>query len=86
MDVAEVDKVGVGGGGDCKDETVGKLLSKNSNKIIGYLTPNARWAFIQLRQAFIKALIFQHFDLKCHIRIKSDASGYAIGRVLSQLS
>ena len=72
---------------NCADETVKRspLISKNSNGAIAYLTTGAKQAFTQLRQAFTKALILQHFDLKCHIRIKTDASGYAIGGVLSQL-
>ena len=49
MDVAEVNEVGVGGGGDCKDEMVGRSLCKNLNKTRGYLTPNTRQAFTQLR-------------------------------------
>ena len=57
MDVAKVDEVGVGGGDDCKDETVGGSPSKNSDKATGYLTPNARRASTQLRQAFTKAPI-----------------------------
>ena len=57
MDVAEVDKVGVSGSGDRKNKTVRRLLSKNSNKAIGYLTPNARQTFTQLWQAFTKAPI-----------------------------
>ena len=51
-----------------------------------FLTPGARGAFNHLRQAFIKAPILRHFDPECHIRIETDASGYAIGGVLSQLS
>ena len=39
-----------------------------------------------MRQAFIKAPILRHFDPECHIRIETDASGYAIGGVLSQLT
>ena len=35
---------------------------------------------------FVKALILYHFDLKCHIRIKTDASGYAIDEILSLLT
>ena len=50
-----------------------------------FLTPGAKEAFNQLRQAFTKATIFQHFDLECHIQIETDTSGYAIGGVLSQL-
>ena len=52
----------------------------------GYLTPKARGAFTQLRQAFIEAPILWYFDPECHIRIETDASGYAITRVLSQLN
>ena len=44
MDVAKVDKVGVGGS-DCKDETVRRSLCKNLNKVTSYLTPDARQAF-----------------------------------------
>ena len=32
-----------------------------------FLTPNAKIAFNHLWLAFIKALIFWHFDLECHI-------------------
>ncbi len=51
-----------------------------------FLTPKAKKAFIHLRNAFTKAPIFRHFDLEYHIRIKTDALGYAIGRVLSQMT
>ena len=79
-------EIGSVGDGDCEDEMVEKspLTSKNSNGTTGYLTPKARLAFTQLRKAFTKALIFRHFDPKCHIRIEIDMSGYAIGGVLSQ--
>ena len=85
MDVAEVDKVGVGDGSDCEDKTVGRSPSKNLNEVTGYLTSDARRAFIQLRQTFTEAPILQHFDPECHIQIKTDASDYAIGGMLSQL-
>ena len=51
-----------------------------------FLTPNARRAFTQLRQAFTEAPILRHFDPERHIRIETDASGYAIGGVLSQMT
>ena len=50
-----------------------------------FLTPSARKAFNQLKEAFTKALILQHFDPECHIGIETNASGYAIRKVLSQL-
>ena len=85
MDVAEVDEVGVGGVGDCEDQMVGRLPSKNLNGATGYSTPDARRAFTQLRQAFTKARILRHSDPECHIRIETNLSSYAIGGVLSQL-
>ena len=48
-----------------------------------FLTPEARSAFNRLRLAFTEAPILQHFDPECHIRIETDALGYAIGGVLS---
>ena len=56
------------------------------NRATGNLTPDARRAFTQLRQAFTKALVLQHFDPEYHIWIKTDASGYAIGSMLNQLT
>ena len=57
-----------------------------SNNVSNYLTPEAKRAFNQLRQAFTEAPIIQHFDLERYIQVWTDASGYAIGRVLSQLT
>ena len=51
-----------------------------------FLTPKARSAFHSLRLVFTEAPILRHFDLECPIWIKTDASGYAIGGVLSQLA
>ena len=74
------------GDSDHKDEIVKRLLFQNLNKAIGYLTPNANKAYIQLKKNFIKALIFQYFDLQSHIWIKIDVSSYAVGKTLSQLT
>ena len=49
-------------------------------------TFDVRKGFNHLRLAFIKAPILQYFDLKSHIQIKTDASSYAIGGMLSQLN
>ena len=87
--MAENAKVGsVGIGNNCENKTIeiSPLTSKNLNRAIGYLTPKARLAFTQLKKAFTKALILQHFDLKCHIRIETNTSGYVIGKILSQLT
>ena len=50
-----------------------------------FLTPDARTAFNRLRLAFTEAPILWHFDPECYIWIETDALGYAIGGVLSQL-
>ena len=72
----------------------GKKLSKSGNSTNfnatedgpKFITPDARTAFNRLRLAFTEAPILRHFDPECHIRIETDASGYAIGGVLSQLT
>ena len=72
----------------------GKKLSKSRNSTNSnamedgpkFLTLNARTAFNRLRLAFTEAPILWHFDPECHIWIETDASGYAIGGVLSQLT
>ena len=51
-----------------------------------FLTPEAKLAFTRLREAFTEAPIPHHFDPERHIRIETDASDYAIGGVLSQLT
>ena len=86
--VAENIEVGSISGGDRKDETVRRspLTTKNLKGTTGYLTLGVKQGLIQLRQAFTKAPILRHFDIKYHIRIETDASGYAIGGVLSQLT
>ena len=71
-----------------------KKLSKSGNSTnfdamkdgSKFLTPDARTAFNRLWLAFTEALILRHFDPECHIWIETDASGYAIGGVLSQLT
>ena len=86
MDVSEFDEVGVGGGSDYEDKTIKRSLFKNLNGATGYLISDARQAFTQLRQVFSKALILQHFDLECHIRIETDVTSYGISKFLSQLT
>ena len=72
--------------GDDEVKTKVQKLSKSKKTESGFLTPGARKAFTELRQAFIKAPILHHFDPERHIRVETDASGYAIGGVLSQLT
>ena len=51
-----------------------------------FLTPRARLAFFKLRQTFVKAPLFHHFDSEYHIRVETYVLKYAIGGVLSQLT
>ena len=50
--------------GDCENETVeiSPRTSKNLNGATGYLTPEVRLTFTQLRKAFTKVWILQPFD------------------------
>ena len=59
------------------------ILNTEAIKKSNFLTPNAKKTFNHLRLAFIKALIFQHFDLKSNIQIKTNISNYAIDGILS---
>ena len=85
----------VGGGRDDKNLSKSKKLKNTKSRIqtrIGatrkpiFLTSGTRKAFNQLKQVCIKAPIFWNFDPKCHIRIETNASGYTIEGVLSQLT
>ena len=91
--------VNVVGGGEATNPIKGKNLAKTTKfknhdfpksrpeeAGTGFLTPETRLAFIQLRQMFVEAPIFHYFDLESHIQIETDALGYAIRDVLSQLS
>ena len=60
--------------------------AKNLGQSNTFLTADARKTFTKLSQAFIKVPILNHFISKHHIRIEMDASGYAIGGILSQLT
>ena len=47
IDIAEDDEIDNNHNGNYKDKTVKKLLlPKNLNRVIGYLTPNAKQIFI----------------------------------------
>ena len=64
----------------------GHLDNSNNSEERKFLTFDAREAFNHLRQVFTKAPIRRHFNPGCHIRIETNASGYAIRGVLSQLT
>ena len=62
------------------------LKSRTEEVRMGFITSEARLAFTQLRQAFIKAPIFYHLNPESYIWIETDVSNYAINSILSQLS
>ena len=49
-----------------------------------FLTPEAFESFKRLRKAFMETPVLQHFDPARPIRVKTDASDKAIGRILCQ--
>ena len=82
--------------GSSNDRSLSKSMLKNAKSRIQthiratrepiFLNSGTREAFNHLRQAITKAPILQQFDPKYYIRIKTDALGYTIGGVLSQLT
>lgn len=54
--------------------------------ITKFLIFKAKVTFTQLRKAFTEALIFEYFDSEYYIQIETNASSYAIGEILSQLT
>ena len=69
-----------------KSRNLTHLLNIKVIKKFTFLISNTKKIFNRLWLAFIKAPIFQHFDPKSHIRIKTDAPSYAIGILLNQLN
>ena len=68
------------------NHAVSNFVNNSAKNVSNYQTPDAKRAFDQLRQAFTKAPILQHFDPEQYIRIETNASGYAISGMLSQLT
>ena len=58
-------------------------LFKSKKTELDFFTFRARMVFTKLRQMFVRAVIFHHFDLEYHIRVEMDVSGYAISEILS---
>ena len=73
----------------CRSAKKGTVNIKNGVKAtrgFNYPTLDAKKAFNGLRHLFTQTPILQHFDLERHIRIETDTSGYAIDKVLNQLT
>ncbi len=58
---------------------------RNQPKDSFVLTDKARGAFDNLKEAFTSAPVLVHYDLGLCCRLETDASGYAIAGILSQL-
>ena len=71
---------------DYVSHAVSNFISNFAKNVSNYLNPDAKKAFDQLRQAFTKAPILQFFNPEQYIWVQTDASGHAIGGVLSQLT
>ena len=65
---------------------VSNIVNNFAKNVSNYPTLDAKKAFNQLRQVFTKVPSLQNFDLEQYIRVKIDATGHVIGRVLSQLT
>ena len=83
--MAEDTEVG-SGSSDCKDKIVEKLLFKNLNRAISYLSYNIKQKLMQLKQAFTKTSILQTFDIEYYMQIETHVSGYTIKNLLSQIT
>lgn len=70
----------------CKKSNLLKDITKANFFATDFLIPGARKAFIELQKAFIRTLIFRHFNLKCYICIGTNTSRYIIGTILSQIT
>lgn len=68
-----------------KSKICQKLKLTKPSRLI-FLSPRPKQLFFSLQKAFIKAPILYHFNSKSHILIETNASSYAIDRVLSQLT
>ena len=61
-----------------------KSTGPNVPKSDVFLTTEAAEAFDLLKESFVTAPVLRHFDVERPIRVETDASGYAIGGILSQ--
>ena len=69
-----------------KNPSKSKNSIKSKKTELGFLTSGARMAFIELRQAFIKAPILHYFDPAYYIWVETDVSYYAIDGIFSWLT
>ena len=63
----------------------GKTKKELTSRKANFLSPEAKTSFRALVKAFTTAPFLKHFDTTLRIRLETDASGYAISGILSQL-
>jgi reverse transcriptase-like protein len=63
-----------------------RRLAKQNGSSTEFLSPQAKEAFYELREAFAKAVTLHHFDPERPCRLETDSSGFAICGILTQLS
>lgn len=64
--------------------TTETILKTTNNSI--FLSPKAKQIFMQLKQAFTKALIFHHVDQKYYTQIEINVSGYDMSDIFCQIT
>lgn len=70
---------------DDEANVVGKISIRSLMSRTDLLTLGARLAFTKLKKAFSITAIYNYFDLKHYIQIKTDISDYAISGILHEL-
>jgi hypothetical protein len=55
-----------------------RRLARQNGLSTGFLPPQAKEAFYELREAFAKAVMLHHFDPERPCRLETDSSGFAI--------
>lgn len=61
-------------------------FQRSINREIGYQILNLGIVFIELIKAFIKVLIIEDFNLKCHNRIQTNVLSYDICEIIDELN
>lgn len=65
-----------------KKSNLAKAISSRPD----FLIPKAKKSFMYIQKASIKILVCRHFDLESYIRLKTDALGYIIDGIFSQIT
>jgi hypothetical protein len=63
-----------------------RRLAKQNGSSTEFLSPQAKEAFYELREAFAKVVTLHHFDPERPCRLETDSSGFAICGILIQLN